>query len=84
MSQARPRNTSQHVSVQQRPKTAVGSGTRKSSKVVVEEVGDALTWISNFDKKLSHALSDLTEADRDGQFSSTELPPTGQTQLCIN
>ncbi len=84
MSQARSRRTSQHINVQQRPKTAIGSGGRKPSKVVVQEVGDAMAWISNFDKKLSHALSDLAEADREGQFASIEFSPTGQAQLCTN
>ncbi len=52
--------------------------------MVVEEVGDALTWISNFDKKLNNALSNLANADSDGQFTSMEFPPTVQTQLCRN
>ncbi len=87
MSRAKPpRNTnSQDVGVKQRPKTAIGSGGRKgTSKVVVQEVGDAMTWISDFDKKLSHVLSDLEEADCDGQFTNMELSPTGQVQLCTN
>ncbi len=87
VSQAKPRNNTsqQHVSVKQRPKTAIGSGGRKpTSKVVVQEVGDAMTWIANFDKKLSHALSDLEKADYDVQFTNMELSPTGQAQLCTN